>query len=226
MSQMNFKIIAKRYRYSIRFQYIIFPFTSSELMNALARTNLGYILSPPPKAGIPIGISLEAGGLIGKKGNTSIFFDSSLQVLAVEGLDYMETINVFSEIIDIIKSTLVPDSDKKVIFYEIISNHNVEIGQSSMKILGKQRFEGGLNESISKILGEEVSNYSIHMCSTSEKIDDPNWFDIQIQPFNRRPDVAFDVITVYRKSEKDMVDKFGKTLEDNLKKIFEFLSNA
>lgn len=225
MSQKIFKITSKQYRYSVRFRHIIFPFTSSELLSALARTSSGYTLAPPPRVNIPVGTSIDASGIIAKKGNSIINFDSVLQVLAVEGQDPVEIITVFSEIIDIIKTVLVPELEKNTVFYELIANHTVEIGQSSMKVLGKQRLEGTFNEFVSKTLGEEVSNYSIHISSSpTGKIDDPNWFDMQIQPFNRRPDVAFDVMTVYRKSERSMVDKFGKTLEENLRKIFEFLS--
>lgn len=222
MTQRVFKFISKQFRYSIRFQHVIFPFTASELAGALARTNTGYILAMQPRINMPVGAAFDPVGTIAQKGNSFINFDPAVQILAVEGPDHLQVIEIISEVIDIISAALVPNFERKAVFYEILSNHIIEIGKNSLEILGKYP-PSRIDAFISSTIGEEVSNYSIHVATKTGKIDDPNWFDIRIQPYNKRPEVAFDATIVYRKSKKSEVDKFGRALEDNLKKIFEFL---
>jgi len=192
-------------------------------MKTLERTNMGYVLPPPPNPNVFID-ELDAAGPIAKKGNTTIDFDSVSQVVGVNGLDAIEVINTFSELWDIVKETLEPNIDKRVNFYEYISKHTVDNDQNPLEILGKKKYENGLSDTISEILQEKSSNYSIHICSPDIPVDNPNWYDIQIRPHGRRPEKLFEISTVYRKPEKDKVEKFVKNREDRIRDIFKILS--
>jgi len=224
MSQ-EFKIITRRNKLSARFKYIIFPFVTGELLNALARTSLGYILAPPPKIPpTPIGLSLDWSGIIGKKGNVALEFDSISQIIGVEGSDSAESMSVFSEILDIVKASIEPTIDDYANFYELISNYSIETGEKPLERLGKIKPEGKLDEKIKDIIQEPVSAYSFHICSSDKKIQNTDWFDINIRPTTRRSEKTFDVMTVYRSKDKSKVEKFTSNYDDNIRKIFDELN--
>lgn len=220
MSQ-DFKITLKRTKLSARYRYIIFPFTSGEFQNALARTNLDYIIAPPPQVPPPpLGAILDWAGSVAKKGNIMLEFDSLPQIIRTQGSDPIETVNVFSEVLDIVITSLEPTIDEYAHFYEFISNYSIEIGKNPLEILGKIKPEGGLNEKIKDIIQEPVSAFSFHVCSPSEKIENSNWFDLNIRPTTRRSDKTFDVVTVYRNKDKSKVEKFVSNYDDNIRRVF------
>ncbi len=216
----NFKITLKRNKLTARHQYIIFPFTTGEYLSALSKTNLDYVLSPPPKTPLaPIGSVLDWSGTVGKKGNVSLVFDSLVQNIGVDGSDPIESLNVFSEILDIIKTSLEPKNDKFVNFYELISNYSVETGQSPLEKLAEINPEGGLYDKIQGIIQEPVSSYSLHVCSSGKKIESTDWFDIKIQPKPRNAEKTFDIMAIYRSKEKSKVDSFVTNIEEYFQKI-------
>ncbi|MCH8915847.1 MAG: hypothetical protein IIA82_08415 [Thaumarchaeota archaeon] len=226
MSQ-EFKITAKRNRLSVRYRYVIFPFVTGDLQNALARTKMDYVLIPPPKTGpTPIGVSLDWNGIIGKKGNVAIQFDSLPQVIGVDGSDLNESINVFLEILDIVKTSIEPTIDENAIFYELLSNYAIETGENPMERLGKIKPEGNLNEKIKNIIQEPVLNYGFHIYSSDKKIQSSDWFDINIQPAARSSEKTFDVMTVYRNKDKSKVEKFVSNHDDYIRKIFDELNKV
>lgn len=223
MSETNFKFTTKRFRISFRLQYIIFPFTAVELMSTIAKSNLGYVLAPPPKGNAPIGISADWAGIIAKKGTTLIDFDSVTQLIGVDGADSTECTNVISELLDIIHAWLEPELDEKIQFYELIASHSIQTGKNPLESLRNQKFQNEIESSISQIMGYEYSNFSIHLSSPLNKIDDPTWHDIRIQPQSRRPDKEYDVLTVYRKLKLEQVVKFTNSLEENIAATFKKL---
>lgn len=226
MSQ-EFKITTKRNKLTVRYKYIIFPFVTGELQNALAKTKMDYILIPPPKTPpTPIGASLDWTGIIGKKGNVAIQFDSVTQVIGVEGNEPAESVNVFLEILDIIKASLEPTIDDNAIFYELSAQYSIETGESPLESLGKIKPEGKLHENIEKIIQEPVSNYDFHIYASDKKIQSTDWLDIQIQPATRGSEKTFIVLVVYRNKDKSKVEKFVSNHEDYLRKIFNELKNV
>lgn len=223
MSQ-EFKITSKRNKLTVRYHYIIFPFVTGELLKALAITNLGYVLAPPPRAPpTPLGASLDWSGIIGKKGNVSLEFDSVSQIIAVEGSDPTESMNVFSEVLDVVKASISSTLDDNADFYELISNFAIETGESPLEILAKTSQEG-LNEKITNIIQEPVSTFSFHVCTSNKKIESTDWFDINIRPASRRSNKTFDVMTIYRNKDKAKVEKFVSNYDDYIRKIFDELN--
>lgn len=132
----SFKISGKRNKLSARYQYIIFPFSTGEYLSALAKSNRGYVLAPPPKGPQPpIGTSIDWAGTIGKKGNILLDFDSLTQLIGVEGSDPVESVNVFSELLEIIKTSVEPKIDDFLNFYELVSSYTVETGENPLEKL-------------------------------------------------------------------------------------------
>lgn len=221
----EFKITSKRNKLTARFGYIIFPFGTGELINSIARTNLGYVLAPPPKLPPPpLGGSFDWSGVVGKKGNVVIEFDSVSQVIGVDGRDISELINVFSEVLDIVKVSIEPGLENQAIFYELVSNYSVETGENPLERLGKIKPEGGLNEKINNIIQEPVLTYNFHIYGEDKKIQSTEWFDINIQPITLKSTKTFDVMTVYRSKDRSKVEKFVSNYEDYLRKIFDELN--
>lgn len=225
MSQ-EFRIITKRSRLSTRLKYLIFPFVTGEFQNALERTGAEYFSVPIPRSPgpPPIGAALDWNGIIAKKGNTTIDFDSVAQVIGVEGDDTTELISVFSEVLDIVKAAIEPTIDENTVFYEFHSNYNIETGESPLERLGKIHPENNLNEKIKDIIQEPVSMYNFHIYGSNNKIQSSDWFDINIRPTTKKSEKVFDIMTVHRSKDKSKVDKFVSNYDDTLRKIFDELN--
>ncbi len=215
----DFKIISKRNSFTARFNYVLFPFTSAELMFSLNQMNLGYqLLPPPPRGNIPIGVKADWGGPIAKKGNTVITVDSLPQILGVEGSSPEEVSDVYSEMEEIVKNTLAKDLDSHLFFYELVLNYSVQSKKSPISLIRKIKPENNLYTKIGTIFGEEIASFSLHLSSTTE-IEDSHWFDLRIQPVTTKSNTTFDIVAVYRDKDKSKVDKFTKNVEDYLEKI-------
>lgn len=219
MSQ-DFKVTSRRNKISVRYQFVIFPFGTEELLNSIAKTNLGYVLSPRPKTPIPMGATLDWSGTIGKKGNVLLSFDSLTQLIGVDGAQIEECGNVFSEVIDIIKTTMEPEIDNNIFFYESVSNYTIETGKSPLEVLGKIKPEGKTYEVISEILQQPVASYSLHLFSPEKKVQSTEWFDFRILPVTLKSEKVYDVTVVRRSKDKSTVDKFLSNLEEFIRKIF------
>ena len=223
----EFKIITKRNRLTVRFNYVIFPIVTGEIQNALAETSTGYALIPPPKTSpTPVGTSLDWNGPIARKENVIIDFDSLTQVIGVDGKDATESLNVFSEVLDIIKASIDSTIDDHAHFYELISNYSIETGEDPLERLEKIKLGGELYGKIKEIIQEPVSTYNFHICSPEKRIQSTDWFDINIRPATRRSTKAFDVMTVYRSKDKSKVDKFTNNYDDYIRKIFDELNKV
>jgi len=222
----EFKITAKRNKLSVRYGYIIFPFFTGELLETLTKTKMDYVVSPPPKTPpVPMGQSIDWSGRVAKKGNVFLDFDSISQLIGVEGNEPIESVNVFFEVLDIVKASLEPKLDDHAQFYELISSYSIETGESPLERLGKIN-QSGLCEKVKEIIKEPVSTYGFHICTSTKKIEDADWFDIHIQPTTRRWNTTFDVMTVYRSKDKSKVDKFTKNYDDYIRKIFDELNKV
>lgn len=220
----EFKIISKRNKLSVRYRFVIFPFYTGEFLNALSRTNMGYTLAPPPKTPpTPVGATLDWSGLVAKKGNVMLEFDSLTQIIGTEGSDTTEPMNVFSEVLDIVKASIEPTMDDYAHFYEFISNYSIDIGTAPLEMLGKIKPEGGLYDRLKDIIQEPVSTYSLHVHSSDKKVESSDWFDMNIQPVTQKWNKTVDVMTIYRNKYKAKVEKFVSNYDDNLKKIFDEL---
>ena len=221
MSQ-DFKITSRRNKITVRYQYVIFPFGTEELLNNLARTNSGYVLAPPPKTpvGRPMGATLDWSGTIGKKGNVLLSFDSISQIIGVDGTQIEECVNVFSEVLDIIKTTMEPEFDNHAIFYESVSNFSIETGNNPLQVIGKIKPEGKTYDVLSKIFQESIATYSLHLFSPDKKIESTDWFDFKIQPVTLKSEKVYDVMVVNRNKDKSNVDKFLSNLEESIRNVF------
>jgi len=223
----DFKIISRRNRISARYQYVIFPFFTGELLETLTKTNMDYVVSPPPKTPpVPLGQSLDWSGRVAKKGNVFLDFDSISQLIGVEGKEPIESVNVFSEVLDVVKASLEPKLDDHAHYYELISSYSIETGENPLEILGKINPQGELHEKVKEIIKEPVSTYGFHICTSTKKVEDADWFDIHIQPTTRRWNKTFDVMTIYRSKDKSKVDKFTNNYDDYIRKIFDELNKV
>jgi len=222
----NLKIISKRNRVTARFNYILFPFTSGELMLSINQMNLGFQLLPPPKSlNIPIGVKADWNGPIAKKGNVVIDIDSLPQVLGTDSPSPEDAFSVYLEVEEIVKNTLAKDIDSHTRFYEMISNYTFQTENSPIASIRKIRPENNLYDKIGKIVDEDIVSFAMHVSSSTE-IEDSHWFDFKIQPVSSRSHTTFDVMAVYRDTDKTKVDKYSRNVENYIHKIFSEIENS
>ena len=207
-------------RFAAKRNYILYPIESIDVMGVLAKSNTGYLVSPPPRGPRPpVGTRFDAVGIIARKGNCTIDFDSVTQIIGVEGPDPREVIATLFDVESIIQRDLKLNIEENIRFYEIMSNYQVETGNNPLKVLGNIRQPKEMYDSISGILNEEITNQSIHISSRSDTIETPNWFDISIRPLPNRSSKTYDVMIIFRRSKKGEVAEFLKSIENKISNI-------
>lgn len=220
-SNSTINMICEGLRLSVRYNYVIFPFGTSELLAELARLNAGYSLSPPPRIlKPPIGAKLDWSGQVATKDNITIDFDSISQTIVAEGKIPVDAARIFTEIDEIIKSNLNLNLEENIRFYEVTFSYSIKTGKNPLKTLGKIKPEDKLYDSLEKILNEPISNYSLHFCKQTESVDSPDWFDLRISPVASKSMSTFEVIGVYRNKNRSKVIDFSTNSENIVSQIF------
>lgn len=214
------KLIPITNRFSIKYDYILFPLSSGDLIDSLVRSNRGYILLPPPRMPRPpIGARLDAAGTLARKGNAVIDFDSAPQILGVESPIPREAIEVLTETEELLKLNTNFTAEDHYRFYECISNYSAQTGKNPLNIFNKIKPEGELFSSIKNIINEPIATFGLHMCMPSETIEQNNWFDIKIQPDVNKSSTMYDILMIYRNKDRTKVANFLANAEKYIAEI-------
>lgn len=220
-SNSTISMICEGVRLSVRYNYVIFPFATSELLAELTRLNADYSLVPIPRgAKPPIGAKLDWSGQVARKDNVTIDFDSISQTIAAEGKNPSDTARIFTEIDEIIKSNLYLNLEERIRFYEVTLSYSIKTGKNPLKTLGKIKPEGKLYDSLEKILNEPISNYSLHFCKQTKSVESSDWFDLRIHPVAPKSMSVFEVLAVYRNKNRSKVVDFSTNIENIISQIF------
>ncbi len=212
-------------RFAVKRNYILYPIDSVDLMNALARSNLGYVIAQTPRVKVPIGAKFDAVGLIARKGGTGVDFDYVSQIIGVEGLDPREVVATMAEVENIIQNELRINVEENVRFYEASSNYQVETGKNPLKILAQIKPPKEFYDSIGKILGISITTEAIHIAAISDTIESSEWFDMYIRPLPNRSSTVYDVTTIFRRPTREPVAEFLSAIEVTTTKLFDIIES-
>lgn len=212
------KIMTLEARCGVRLDYVLFPIDFRELLRVLAKN--GYELSrvgrvPPAPARISFS------GDIARKGETQVIVESDSGEIGVVGRSLPEAKASFGELANIIKSELGISLNEKVRFYWCIVHYNIDTGKTPLKQIAKTGNKDYMSR-FNKVLGEDLSLFSVRIAPKDLIPNHENWFDIAIEPAILNANL-YHIGVVFRNRDKEKAETFVRDLENNLLKLLKII---
>lgn len=205
---------------SVRTNFVLFPLDSEDLLNALSRSGYVIIQRNIPQA--PLGVKVDISGSLARKGQAVVSIDSASQVVSAQGPNPWEVSTIFEELDRIINKDLSINIRQNTMYFECASAYHIVATTNPLKTMSKIK-QPDLYPKLAKILQQDVVNYSLHICSPSGTVNQPDWFDMTIRPVGSKSDTTYEVITVFRKREKAAIAQFLTNIEERINAIISML---
>lgn len=216
----NFKKL--NIRFSIRFNFLLFPFDVAELVEQLAKAGYKPTMPPPPRIRGK-GIRIGATGKIARKEDVEIDIDDQRGIIGAASSFPALAIESLNEVLQLIKANIDIDLDEMEAFYELIGHFDVETNENPLEkieqISGRSEFVKQFNE----ILNEDVSDYTLRLVPRGRAPIQTEWFDITIEPSVIKPSSTYAVAVIYRSEDKSKVEKFTRGLTQNMESLLDII---
>jgi len=206
-------------RLSIRFNFVLFPFDVSELLEHLGQSGYFPTVPLPPKF---VGqVRLNYKGKIAQKGAIEVEINDDRGVIAVASTVPGLTIQGFNEVLQIVKDKLGVDLMGQADFYEMMASFEVKTGKNALETMVRFNEKNGGFAEIGKIIGQEVSGFTLRIVRKDAVPSSSEWMDMTIEPNIIKSSTSYKVLLVFRSKEKSKVDGFIQSFGENLSRIFE-----
>jgi hypothetical protein len=195
-----------------RFMNVLFPIEISVLLRLLP--TLGYIVPNKRLKGV-----IEPGEALAVKGNIELLLSPENKTLGVEGRDISETISGFNELRTFWVDKLNPEPPAETHYVEIVANGIVKSSENPSKTIN--HFWAGFDrlQRLNKIIGFDVSNFGLHLVTNKMEPNNPEWFDISIQPQIVSSANHYYVNVIWRTKDLNQALENFKNLSDILGKL-------
>jgi hypothetical protein len=211
-------------RLSIRTNCVLPPFDTTDLIESLA--GAGYARATPATPPRPHrGIRFTFAGPIARKGAVIIDVNdergilgatSPIPALATQGLN---------EVLQTVKAKLKVDLESMAMFYEFIGNLEVETQPNPLERIGQISDKVKAFEAFGRIIGEEVSLFSLRLTPKNKVPNQTEWFDITIEPDPIQTASKYAISAVYRSGDKHKVEKFAEEFLPKITGILNAIEN-
>jgi len=220
--QRNFKNLS--IRFSIRFNFLLFPFNIVELVEQLAKAGYTLTIPPPPKITAK-NIRLSAKGNIAQKGDAIIDLDDERGVLGSTSSSPVFTLESFNEVLQLIEDNLDVDLDEVAAFYELIAHVSIETDKNPLEKMEQISEKSKHIKQFDKILHENISDYTLRLVPRGRVPNQTEWFDITIEPDVIKATSNYRVSVIYRSKDKAKVQNFTQDLIQNLTSIIDIIES-
>lgn len=186
------------------------PFIEEDLKAALKTKGFDIDLGPKIISTTPIRAIRSD---IAKKGDISILYDNETSFIGVVGKSFRQVTDQF-EVLEGVLSELDPImlSNKK--YTELWLRSHIWTKKDPQKTI-PEFLKDTKYDAFSAILGRKIRPFTIRVATEDQTImDNPNWFDLRIEPLIRNPRY-YRLDIVYRNNDKAVI---SKTI-DNIEKI-------
>jgi hypothetical protein len=174
-STQNLKIEWIRITLSQRFKNILFPINIPLLLNSLPQ--IGYIVPRKVLRGV-----LEAGEALAVKGNVELVINEANKIFGVQARTLKDAIDGFNELRTFYTEHLNPIPVPELHFVEFLGDGFIYSQNNPSKIISNLYSKFGEMNIFSRILGSDVTNFGIRLVPSEPNPDNPNWFDLRIEP--------------------------------------------
>ena len=123
----------------------------------------------------------EYGRMMARKGETKVVGNSDSGKIGVVGESLSDVQKSFKDLAEIIEAELNINIQEKVRFYWLIIHLRIKTGKNPSQEIIKFK-DNDIIHGFSKILDEEISNFTIRINQKGKTPNQEDWFDIAIEP--------------------------------------------
>lgn len=204
--------------HGIMLKTVLFPTTIKELVTSLEKR--GYEINPSIPSPLPPG-RFNVTGELARKGKTSVMVETGTKLIFVVDDSIQSSIERFEEIISGLIEDHEIDLNEFARYYRFTATYLFKTKKPAYETISNTIKSPILNE-FSKIIGEDVSPLVLRLGGTNLRINDENWFDINIEPNFLRDD-SYVINIVYRNQDRSKTKKFMETIENKLQRIIRII---
>jgi len=217
MNAVQPKVTIQDARYGVRLDYLIFPIDFRDLRRVLAKNGyeLSHVNVPPPPTRV------RFSGEIGRKGETAVEVESDGGDIWVVGRSLQEAQSSFEELVKVVDSEIGVLLHDNVKFYWAMGHYRIATGKAPHSEIAKVENKECVNQ-FSKIIGQDLSSFSIRLGSKNATPNDATWTDIAIEP-DTIDERLYHVGVAFRNPDKETTETFVKDLENRLLRLIKVI---
>ena len=210
------------FRISLVLTSFFFPVTSPEIFDSLKAREFEIGRS---QANIPTGPRAYISGPIARKGDSVIDIDSNRKLVGVSGDSIKDSLQNFSDIINIIKEDFNVNLDEELDYVELIASYLVISKRNPFEVL-QNSTEVKFKEKLQEILKTETSQYRFSLVPKGVLPSSRKWFEITVSPKLTMPTKAYWVEVIFRDRISHEVITFGKNLVSTLSRVINAIEDT
>lgn len=208
---------------SFGFREMWFPIDTRLLLRFLPES--GYSFTEPERIGvIPFRGRLEIRGDIARKGDLRLSIDTERQYIGIDGPDPETTLNALKEFEQFIEQRLSFTVESHAAFYELLADGYISLDKNVKDLFREASLKLVFLQKVQDSLGEQAELFGVRFGSAKKRINDPDWFEIDLRPaiVTELPS-SCEFSVVYRKPQREKVVKFTRDLPDILLKLIKYI---
>ena len=217
------KAVSQSLALSVKYASVLPPFDTGQFLRAVAEA--GFFLPEPIGPVLP-GQRLETRGTVARKAEISIRFDSERQILGVNAPDVDTLIKEMTSTESLLKSEFDFDSPSWAHYYEFLASLTVRAKSNPLKSWYTHFAQVPIMMEFSEVLGTEVCPFGIKLAAKEQGPNQPDWFDIHIQPLFQSPANRHMVEIVFRRSRREEVFAFVQGVEGTVSRLLSLIEKV
>lgn len=212
----------QKFRISLVLNSFFFPLTSTEVFDSLKAR--GFEIGRPP-APFPTGPRAYVSGLIARKHNAFIDIDNNRNLIGAQGESIEDTLQTFSEVMDLIREDFSVNLDKELDYVELIAHYLIKSDKNSFRII-QNSIESKFDERFQSILNVPTAQYRFSLVPKGVLPSNRKWFEISVSPRLTMPTKAYWVEVIFRDRTPQPVTDFATNLDSTLTNIINTIEKA
>jgi hypothetical protein len=205
----------QKFRISLVLNSFFFPLTSTEVFDSLKAR--GFEI-PRPQGPLLTGPRVYVSGVIARKQSVLVDIDGSRNLVGAEGLAIPESLNVFSETMDMLREDFSVNLDRELSYVELIAHYLIKSDNNPFEVI-QNAVELRFRDQFRRILNVETSDYRFSITPRGVLPSSREWFEISVSPKLTMPTEAYWVEVIYRNGNQALVTAFASDLNSTISNI-------
>lgn len=201
---------------SLKYRSVLFPFEPLQFIHILSRNSFIPTDIPPT---VPLGMRADVNGVVARKGDVGIRMDTGRLILAVHGTDPKTCVTEMEALDDLIQEEFGLENPREAQYYELLAGVAMKAQTSPLASWQKRGNEFPFANKAAAIIGWDVAPFGVRLCPKENIPNDPDWFDIRVEPLVQSATRQHSVEIVFRRAKRDEVFAFVSALDSTITRL-------
>jgi len=221
-SSTHLKIDVLRLHLSVRWEGFLMPFEQHKALSLLP--DQGYVVEEAVTEAPPF---TETGGVVARKGATSLSMDPTKPNLGLSNLDAQTLVEEFDIIEDGLRKELSFESSERAAFYEVLYSSAVWTDKNALEVLKKLHPEDPLAAKFAEFAGlGAAASASLRFVPITGRLHSADWWDFVIDPSFRSPEKCYRVSLVFRNPDRGRTIGVTKDIDQIVRSTIDLMEES